>query len=280
MISEDSIWTEVWPVVESAIEATLSEDAPALQSHLLPDGQASDVLALFGASVFDILLKTVLGRGQLGLTRAVETDDGTRLHIEFAWPDPALPDQAITAADVVTVSLVPTDDGWLIERINPASIDMPLTELRARAVLNGVAEPLSAEAWMLPFALYAGQLQLPLLPDAMADEVEKLLLPGLQARQFGLIPLLLGRTLWRDYRGALGVEPRPAKVWAAAVAAVIGECNGHQEGKGNSAEIDAVKPTALAARANSIRRTLNIQTPDPRYSDIQQTEIIYEEDTA
>ena len=67
MIDEKTVWDDIWPVVERLISATVAEDPPAIRQLLYPGGQAADALDLFGYPVFDILLKTVLGRAQLGL---------------------------------------------------------------------------------------------------------------------------------------------------------------------------------------------------------------------
>jgi hypothetical protein len=64
MIDEKTIWDEVWPVVENLIEATLAEDAATMRTLLTPNGQAAAMLDLFDVYVYDILLKTVLGREQ------------------------------------------------------------------------------------------------------------------------------------------------------------------------------------------------------------------------
>src|SRR5690606_16957512 len=90
-------------------------------------------------------------------------------------------------------------------------------------------ESLPSEPWILPVALYAGMLQLPLQPGAAVGPVEELLLPGLQARGFGFLQLIYGRRLWRDFAAtasdaATGPDTadRPG-AWAAAVELLLGE---------------------------------------------------------
>lgn len=80
MISEETIWKDVWPVVEQLIEATLAENGERIAELVVPDKQAAEMLELFGFAVFDVLLKTVLGRGSLGVTRAIETENGRFVH--------------------------------------------------------------------------------------------------------------------------------------------------------------------------------------------------------
>lgn len=284
MIDEDTIWDAIWPVVEAVIEATLAEDPAAIHNLLLPTGQAAAALALFGTPVFDILLKTVLGRGQLSLTRAVETQNGRFVHIEYAWPDPASSEYSYTAADVVTVTLTRPDIAWQVVEINPAGVDLPLTSVRATAVLVSTQAlndrgQLPSEAWILPFALYGGQLQLALKADGMADAVERALLPGMQDRGFGFVPLLGAQLLWRDYRSALRPDLDPPGAWAAAVETVMSDLIGRAVTQAAVGAWYGQKMTAVSARARHIRRALDLREFDARYTDLQPTQIVYNEDS-
>ena len=135
MIDEKTIWDEVWPVVEKLIQATLAENPATMRSLLTADGQAAAMLDLFDVYVYDILLKTVLGREQLGITRAVETENGRFIHIEYAWPEPGSEENSYTANDLVTVTLTQVGDTWRIDSVNPSTIDLPLTGGRARGLI-------------------------------------------------------------------------------------------------------------------------------------------------
>ena len=109
----------------------------------------------FGFQVFDVLLKTVLGRGNLAVTRAIETENGRFIHIEYTWPEPGAEPNNYTAADVVSVSLTQFDGKWKIIDVNPASTDMPLTGPRARGVLASTqalteSGKVPSEPWILP----------------------------------------------------------------------------------------------------------------------------------
>jgi len=283
MIDEQKVWDDIWPVVERLIAATVAEDPQAIRQLLLPGGPAADALDLFGFVVFDILLKTVLGRERLGLTRAIEGDGGRSVFIEFAWPDPATSDRSYTAVDVVAVRLERTGGGWLVAEINPASADLPLNNMRATSILAGTQVmsddgALPSEPWLLPVALYAGLLQLPLQPGAAVDPVEELLLPGIQARQFGFLPLIYGRRLWRDFVAAAGPDAadRPG-AWAAAVEVIMGEQSNRAETQAAAGRHYRASLGAVASRAKQIRRSLDIQPFDERYTDLKTTEIVYKE---
>ena len=284
MIDEKTVWDDIWPVVERLISATVAEDPQTIRQLLYPGGQAANALDLFGYPVFDVLLKTVLGRDRLGLTRAIEGDGGQAAFIEFAWPDPAT-QGSYTAVDVVAVRLERTGDGWRVVEINPASADLPLNSLRATSILAGTQVmnadgKLPPEPWILPVALYAGLLQLPLQPGAAGDPVEELLLTGLQARQFGFLPQLYARRLWRDFTGVAenGFDPagNPG-AWAAAVELIMGEQSNRAETQAAAGRHYRASLGAVAARSKDIRRVLGIDGLDPRYSDFSTTEIVYKE---
>jgi hypothetical protein len=272
MIDEATIWKEVWPVVERLIEATLAEDDQTIATLVYPGEQAAEVLDLFGFVAFDILLKMVLGREQLGLTRAIARDEGRSVYLEYAWPDPETDDRSFTAVDVVSVRLVSNEQRWLVAEVNPASIELPLTSGRARTVLTTTRlfneqERIPAEPWVLPFTLYSGLLHLPLQARGVADEVESQLLPGLQERNFGLMALVRGRRLWRDFRAAAAPELAQPAAWAAAVEFVMNEQEQRPVTQAAAARQYKTSLGAVAGRIKQIKKSLQIQGIDERYSD-------------
>lgn len=285
MITEETVWNDIWPVVERAIEATLAEDSSTLRGLLLPDRQASRLLNLFGPQVFDILLKTVLGHGALGLTRAVETEansgeTATAVYIEYAWPDPDAADNSYTPTDVVTVRLAQQENGWLITDINPASIDIPLTTARARHFLASTQDlsedaKVPAEPWILPFALYAGMLQIPLAETAVADPVEQQLLSGLKQRTFGIIPLVHAQTLWRDYKTSANPKIDNPNGWAAAVEYIIHEQQQRPVTQAAVGKQYQVNLSTLVPRIKRIKKTLTITDTDSRYSDLPFEQVVF-----
>ncbi|MCA9973577.1 MAG: hypothetical protein KC425_25365, partial [Anaerolineales bacterium] len=281
MISRETVWTEIWPVVERLIAATAAADAAAMARELAPEGQAAGLLDLFGPAVFSILLKTVLGRAQLGVARAVETENGRFVHLEFVWPDPAAPDSRYTAADLVSVTLTRPADRWLVFDVNPASLERPLTSLRARGILAAGSRPdddAPAPPWMLPLALVAGSLQLPPRPEALRDAVEALLLPGLQARGYGAVAQLRGRQMWRDFVAAVSPEvtaDRPA-AWAAAAEFVIAGQTLREQTQAAAARAYGVNLGSILPRIRQLRQALRLEGVDPRYSDLHATQIVYQ----
>ena len=283
MIDEQTVWDELWPVVENLIEATLAEDAATARTLLSSDGPAAALLDLFDIYVFDILLKTVLGREQLGVTRAVETENGRFIHIEYAWPEPGSAQNSFTANDLVTVTLTQLAGTWRIVEVNPASIDLPLTGGRARAViatgqLLGEDGKLPGEAWILPFALYGGLLKMKLRPEALADPVEALFMPGLQDRSYGVMAMVNGRTLWRDFNANQQPPLDKPNAWAAAIEFIMSELELRDLTQAALAKHYKTPLSHMVPRLKQIKKALNIQPGDERYADLQSTQIVYESD--
>ncbi len=285
MVDEATVWDEIWPVIEQLITATLAEDAPAIEQFLLPGEQAAEALDLYGPVVFDILLKTVLGRTQLGMTRAIEADDdhlGKVVYVEYAWPDPASEGNSYTAIDVVTVQMVRHEDGWRVAMINPANADLPLNTPRAMNILAGAQVltedgAMPAEAWILPVALYGGLLQLTALPDSLQDEVEMLVHVGMQERSYGLLPLLYSLRLWRDFKAAASPDiDRPAG-WAAAVEYIMSEQSLRDQTQAAVSRPYNVNLGMVAPRVKQLKAALDLDDLNDRYSELQTTHIVYKE---
>ncbi len=281
MIDEKTIWDEVWPVVEKLIQATLAENPATMRSLLTADGQAAAMLDLFDVYVYDILLKTVLGREQLGITRAVETENGRFIHIEYAWPEPGSEENSYTANDLVTVTLTQVGDTWRIDSVNPSTIDLPLTGGRARGLI-ATGQSLSdegkmpGESWILPFALYGGLLKMKLRPEALADPVEELLIPGMQERSYGAMALLNGRSLWRDFKATNQPKLDKPAAWAAAVEFIMSELELRNLTQAAVAKNHQTPLSKMVPRMKQIKKVLDIQKNDERYADLQSTQIVYE----
>lgn len=281
MISEQEIWDDIWPLVGQAIQAVLHEDNEALGQLLMPGSLAAEVLDVYGYPAFSFLLKTILARDSLGLVRAVETDNGRYLHLEYAWPDPELEGNRFSAVDLVSVRLTPVAESWRIVDINPASIDAPLSSARSRMALIAsqvLTETVEPEAWLLPLALFGGFMQLELAATATRDAVEKLLLPSLQERGYGLISIVLARRLWRDFVTAVAPPLTKPASWAAAVEYLMSQQEKREVTQAAVGSHYKVALPALLPRIKQIQKVLNVQTPDERYTDLQTTQIVYEEE--
>lgn len=281
MITEQQVWDDIWPVVGQAIQAVLSEDGEVLAQLLAPKGLAAEVLDVYDYPVFGFLLKTILGRDSLGLVRAVETDNGRSLHLEFAWADPEMGGNRFSAVDLVSARLTPVGDVWRILDINPASIDAPLSSGRARMALVAsqvLEEDVEPEPWLVPLALYSGMMQLKLAETATRDAVEELLLAGLQERGYGLISIVLGRRMWRDFVTNTAPPLNKPAVWAAATEYLISQQEKREETQAAVGNHYQTSLPTLLPRIKQMQKALNLQELDDRYSDLATTQIIYEDE--
>lgn len=128
MVSEQTERTRVWPEAEKLVAATLAEDDAPVGALLVPGSETAILHHLFGFVVFDLLLKTVLSREQLAVTRAIETEQGKYVHVEFVWPDLDAAHAGYTAADLVSLQLCRYQANWRVVADNAAATDVPLTE--------------------------------------------------------------------------------------------------------------------------------------------------------
>ncbi|MCB0036808.1 MAG: hypothetical protein KDE51_22405 [Anaerolineales bacterium] len=282
MISQETVWEEIWPVVEQLIQGTLAEDHEAIQKALLPKGQAAEMYDLFGHHIFDILLKTVLGRGNLSVTRAIETENGKYVHIEYVWPDPSNP-EGYTAADLVAVKMKRYRTTWRVAEVNPAAADLPLTEARAAGILvntKTLSEDggLPSEAWLLPVALFGGALQITLREEGLKEPTEEAFLSGMQARGYGILSLLGARRLWRDFRAKekAPIQEKNIKPWAAAVEFIANEQAMREQTQAAVGKHYEVGLTVILPRIRKIKETLKMgEGLDERYTAVQREQIVF-----
>ncbi len=297
MITQETVINNVWPVVEQLIQATINEDSEAVAALLVPGEQAADMLEMFGVTVFDILLKTVLGRGGVSVTQVIETDNGSYpsegvsshpfkgvssypfkgvsrfLHIEYAWLKSDVADDNYTATDAVSIQFEQIQNQWKVVEINPASIALSLTSSRARQILASTQtlsedDKVPAEPWILPIALYGGMLQLPIQPIAIEDEVEKHLLAGLQKRSYGATILINARRLWREFKvlEKLDLELVNVPAWVAAVEYIMSELNQRNQTQAAIGKLYKVNLSVMVPRKKKKKKGLKIKAQDKRYS--------------
>ena len=279
MIDKDIVWNVLWPVAQQLVTVTLAEDTKELKRLLVPRSRAAELHDLFGIYVFDILLKTILGREQLGLARAIETENGRFVYLEFAWLDPAAGGKSYLVTDVVSVQLRKYRNEWRVADVNPANTDSPMSEPRANTILLAnktleEEEEAPLEPWLLPVALFAGVLQLPLQEKALRDPVEALLLPGLQARSYGLVSLVGGRRLWRDF--CKKAEPKLDKpaAWAAAAEFIMAEQGMREQTQAAVGQYYGTALTALLPRIRQIKEALSLEGLHERYSPFGATRVL------
>jgi hypothetical protein len=279
MIDQQAVFEEIWPAVHQLIQATSEEDLEAIPPVLVPNRPAALLFELFGVQVMHILLKTILGRDQVSLIGAVETENGKFVHLEFAWLEPEASE--VTAVDIVTVTLRRYRRQWRVTDVHPSMLNAPLTEPRAQlalATLKAATEDgqVPGEPWVLPYMLFGGALQLPLQEERLRDAVEKILLPGLQARTHGVASLMIGARLWRDFRKKDKSPIKEPELFAAAAEYILSEQSGR---KLTPAAVGGYYGLGLVKVLGPIRRikgVLEIKEEDARYSPNSGTRIIME----
>lgn len=281
MISPDTVWKKIWPTVEQLIQGVLSEDDEAVSAALHPKGASAQLYDLFDRYVFELLLKTVLGRQNLSVTRAIESDEGKAVHLELVWPEPGVQDGSYTAADLVSVKLRKYRQKWLVDDLNPAAVDLPLTEARAAAILANAKAlnpdgELPREPWLLPVALYGGALQITLREGGIGDDVERRFLTGMQSRGYGILSLMGGRRMWRDFIKKEKLSPGSDQAirWAAAVEFLANEQAMREQTQAAVADFYGLKMMAVAGPVGQIKKSLKILGLDERYTAVQREQIV------
>ena len=271
-ITQDTIFNHIWPVVTELLKATVAQDEKAIRKLLVAQGTAAATLTLFGPVALDILLKTVYDRDNATLTYAVQTDKGRHLYLEFAWPNSQ---GEVSEDDFTYVRLRRQGEKWRVLDINPSQINNPMTPPRARGILldnemlqSGKGVP--SDPWVLPVAFMAGAIRLPLREPALADEVERLLLPTLQNQGHSFLALVNAQKLWRDYQA----KTKPAidfpQAWAAVVEFLIADQEMVQTNEADVAAAYHLNPIAFSQRIAQVKKALKIAETglDERYTSL------------
>lgn len=276
MISSETVWEEIWPVVEALMGATLSEDPAGVEAVLHPKGQARELFTLFGTPIFDLLLKTVLGRQEVTVTRAIAADDEPAVFLELVW----MPEQGVyNAADLFTVKLKKYRTGWSVWSVNPAAVDLPLTEARAAGIIAASAQgsdKLPSDPWLLPVALFAGLLQITVRNEGVLDAVELFFLKGMQQRRYGVLSLLGARHVWHQFRQEVKtpISPSEQPAWAAAVEFIASEQALREQTQAQVGQLYNVALPKLLPCVRHIKETLQIGPGlDERFTALQSEQV-------
>jgi hypothetical protein len=108
----------------------------------------------------------------------------------------------------------------------------------------------------------------------MADEVERLLLPGLQERHFGFMSFIRGRRLWRDFKAAAevnaGSDLGQPEAWAAAAEFVLSEQEQRRITQAAAGQQYKTSLGAVAGRIKQIKKSLHIKEQDERYRESEE----------
>jgi len=278
-INQDTVFNEIWPTVTALLKATVAQDEKTIQKMLVASGNAAALLSLFGPVALDVILKTVYDRDNATLTYAVQTDKGRHVYIEYAWPD-TTQDNGVSEDDFAYVRLRRQGQKWRILDTYPGRIDTPMTPPRARGILldnelikSGQGVP--SDPWVLPLALLAGAIRLPLREEGLADEVERLLLPALQGQGHGVFALVNARRLWRDFRAKAKPVIDVPLAWAAVVEFLIADQEMVQTSEAEVAAAYQINPVAFSQRVAQVKKALKIAEKglDQRYTSLWVTPV-------
>ncbi len=274
MLTTDQAITDIWPRGRALLELVLNQEERGVRSLLAPKGSAAAYYNLHGMVGLEVLLKTLFGRSQVGLTQAIPTQQDRLIFFEFVWFDPEHEQEVYQPKDTVSLSMERVRKAWRVVDINPSSLSHWVTSAMARGLLteerekNGGTLPQSAD--VLPLAFLAGQMKLPIRAAGMKDDVERQLLPMLQNQGFGALALVNARKLWRDFvkRKPPRINENTQKLWAAAVTEIMAEQAHVEVTQAAIAKLYGVPLAKLFTPIREIRTTLGIAAADERYSPI------------
>lgn len=273
MLTQEQAINDIWPRGRALLELVLNQHTRGIKSLLAPQGTAAAYFDLHGLVGLEVLLKTLFGRIQVGLTQAIPSQKEQLIFFEFAWLNPDEQDD-YEPKDVVSLSMTQVRKAWCVVDINPSSLNHWVTSSMARGLLTELREEhggqLPQTADVLPIAFLAGQMKLPLRAGAMQDSVERLLLPKMQAQGFGALALVNARNMWRDFvkRKPPRINENTQKLWAAAITAIMAEQARVQVTQAAVAQLYSAPLARLFAPVREIRTILEIVEDDERYSPI------------
>lgn len=272
MLTTERAINDIWPRARGLLELVLNQDERGLKPLLAPKGSAAAYYDLHGMVGLEVLLKTLFGRTQVGLTQAIPTQQDKLIFFEFVWFDSEHEQGTYDPKDVVSLSMERVRKEWRVVDINPSSLSHWVTSSMARGLLTEVREKndgqLPQSADILPLAFLAGQMRLPILAGGMKDDVERLLLPTLQMQGFGALAIINARKMWRDFakRKQPRINENTQKLWAAAVTMLIAEQAHVEITQAAIAQLYGAPLSRLFAPIREIRSTLSVNSDDERYS--------------
>ena len=278
MINTQTAIDNIWPQARTLLVQVMQQQETGIRKQLDPRGTAYQLYDLFGLTALEILFKTLLGRTQVGITQAVSTERDRNIFFEFVWFDELREEDEYDHADLVSVQMRQYRKTWRVYAINPSNLNRWITSASARGMLAEIREEhngtIPQEAPMLPLALLAGVMRLPLREEAMQDEVERLLLPAMQGRGFGAVALGSSRRLWRDFQKKQKLNGFDPKVWAASAEFILSEQAHVEITQAAVGKLYGVPLTKMLGPIKQIKTTLKIDGVDERYTPIKNVQIV------
>ena len=127
-----------------------------------------------------------------------------------------------------------------------------------------------SDPWVLPVALMAGAIRLPLREEAMTDEVERLALTTLQNQGHSLFALVNAQKLWREFVNKTKPVVDVPLAWAAVVEFLIADQEMVQTTEAEVAAAYNINPIAFSQRVAQVKKALKIAATglDERYTSL------------
>ncbi len=251
----------LWRTIQEFVRALQRRD-PTVRRWLAPHSEAELLLDIYGEEALLILLKDYLDKESFIFLRtaALPKDGGPARLAEIAWVDPGA--SPPTRQDRVTLQLRQVRRRWLVEDLWPAPLDAPLTVDQARAAWTEHEDRAEPAAIFL-----AGASTIPPEGCGELDDVETLLVLGMDAHGFSPREVVRAVRLWRDLcRDGRPAYRRPAILAAAVEHAfcLLGSYYGASLRR--TAAYYGVRPGGVGRHLAQIRERLGLVCFDPRYS--------------
>ncbi len=262
----------IWQAAQEFVLATRRGD-PTLRNWLLPAGDATLLLDIYGEAALLTLMREYREKDQIVLVRGSAGPGKTVHRIEAAWTQG--PKQPFTAEDIFTLQLRRVRRKWLVEDLWPGRMEKRPNLDQVRTVVAEMGERTEPALLFL-----AGALPLPQEGTGELDDVEMLFVAGMDAHSFSPLEVIRAVRMWRDYREQAQPAYRQPALYAAAVEYLICLLGFYEDTLKSIAEYYGVPARSIRERADAIRDCLQVVYFDPRYSAVEGTPALKEAWTA
>ncbi len=237
-----------WETAYAFAQAVTSQNAEALSSLSVPEGEVDLAYRIFGFAPLFILMNGHLSHQGLTAARAAwSKETGENVRIELLWLDA----QGQPAPDSqVTFHLQWMQPGWRVSRIRPVALGVSLSVDDAREMVEAGTGDEAA------LGLVAGTVQMQRDGPESLDGVEERFVAGMQEHRFGLSEILTAVRLWRDFRAQAQPTYRKPAGYAAAVEYVICLLGMYEGSLAQASEFYGVSKSTVSRNYREIRDRL------------------------
>jgi hypothetical protein len=259
---------EVAPIVRELLRALQAQDEAGIAPLLIEGSESDWGFRLFGMGPLIFLLYMHLERDEFVLPRFARRGRREVL-VEVGWVT-GTDEQGRSIYDprrLSTVTIQRRGEQGGISDVTPSPLDHPLTVSEAQDVLRrAVEEGKGGNPLWFPLGVLTGAFQLKRLGKEPLDEVEELLVKGMERSSFGVPEIIRAVRLWRDFKGGAAAGSHRPQVYAAAVEYIMvlfGFYGDSQVAIGQRYEVSAA---SISATWREIEAALGLSQFDSRYS--------------